>query len=427
MNRGSLPIPSQIYKDSGFPNLGYCEEPIEDESPASSMRERIRNWIGHANSPTPLGNMEVQRTSSKSNRPRLREDEVAPQSEIKLASFVESYFVPGHVKVKRLAGRVYYQAILKHVLLPEEVDRIFQSDGDKSKNKLKGVLDWPYLGDLRLQDCGPEHVERLISAAVTRGYSVQTVVHIRNVVSAIFSHAKKMMLYDHDNPAKKVMLPERPPKTPHRLTLSQANDVLMAMRYPEKEMSLIAMFTSMNVAEICGLQWKYVNLTGAPSNLDGEMIPPVTFAVRKRWYRGELDGATGARAKNYPIPYFLLPMLLKLSGREKHTGPNDFVLVSRTGTPINAINITARRLRAIGKELEMPWLTWHVFRRSHRALEDELGEQFKHHLAGMFHSDSARGIGDQERRSQLAQRERAAGNRDLEPRKRIADLAMETA
>jgi len=160
------------------------------------------------------------------------------------------------------------------VLPPEEVDRICHAGHEKSKARLKAIPDWPYLGDLRIEDCGPEHVQRLISAAHAQGYSAQTVMHIRNVVSTIFSYAKKLHHYDRDNPAKAAILPERPQSNPHLLTLTQAQEVLRAMRYPEKEMTLIAMLTRMNVAEICGLQWKHVNLTGASSIVNGEAIPP---------------------------------------------------------------------------------------------------------------------------------------------------------
>jgi hypothetical protein len=51
------------------------------------------------------------------------------------------------------------------------------------------------------------------------------------------------------------------------------------------------------------------------------------------------------------------------------------VLVSQAGTPINEHNITVRRLKPIGKDLQMPWLSWHVFRRTHTTLAHELGMQ----------------------------------------------------
>jgi hypothetical protein len=51
--------------------------------------------------------------------------------------------------------------------------------------------------------------------------------------------------------------------------------------------------------------------------------------------------------------------------------------VSRAGTPINETNIAARRLKPIGKALEMPWLSWQVFRRTHAALPCLLGMEFR--------------------------------------------------
>ena len=392
MDRMRRPLLQDIYQENGFWKI-HCLEAVANE-PNLVVNEqwRIELTIGPATGPDRLTKMEAQRVAWNDYLFKLRQNEGAAQSEMTIARFVESAFVPEHVKVKGLASRVYYQAILKYVLPPEEVDRIFHVSREKSKAKLKAIPDWPYLGDLRIEDCGPEHVQRLISAAHARGYSAQTVMHIRNVVSIIFSHAKKLQLYQHDNPAKTAILPERPHRDPHLLTLTQAEEVLRAMRYPEKEMTLIAMLTSMNVAEICGLQWKHVNLTGIWSNITGEAIPPITIAVRKRLYRGELDNVSTARARNHPIPELLLPILIRLSGRGRWTGPDDFVLVSRVGTPINAINITARRLRTIGSELQMPWLTWHVFRRGHFALEAELGAQFYFHLAGMFHSEAPRAI-----------------------------------
>src|SRR5437764_12397010 len=40
-------------------------------------------------------------------------------------SFVETKFIPEHVEHKTLAGRTHYQAMLKHLIPPEAVQRIF--------------------------------------------------------------------------------------------------------------------------------------------------------------------------------------------------------------------------------------------------------------------------------------------------------------
>ena len=91
------------------------------------------------------------------------------------------------------------------------------------------------------------------------------------------------------NPASQVAVPGMSRKEAHMLSLPQLKAVLELMRYPEREMTLLAIVTGMNVAEICGLQWIHVNLTGQPVDGTGEWIPPCTLAVRKQWYRGELN------------------------------------------------------------------------------------------------------------------------------------------
>jgi len=76
--------------------------------------------------------------------------------------------------------------MLKHVLFPEAVERVFRANPNPPRMKLKANPDWPYLNNVRLCDARPDHIHRLTTAAIERGYSSQTVTHIRNVVSAIF-------------------------------------------------------------------------------------------------------------------------------------------------------------------------------------------------------------------------------------------------
>jgi integrase len=304
------------------------------------------------------------------------------QSEMTVSGFVATMFVPEHVAAKGLSGQTHYHALLKHVLVPESVDRLFQTDADKAKTKLKALQDWPYMDQLRLCDVRPENVQQLIDAARAAGYSTQTVKHIRNVVSAIFSHATKKRLFTGENPASLVKLPEMTRKEAHTLTLAQAKQVLGVMQYPEREMTLITILTSMNVAEICGLQWKRVNLTDEWVNVEGETLPPRTISVRAQWYRHQLSSVKQkSRRRDLLIPEPLLPILQGLKQREEYTSPDDFVLVSRNGTPLNENNLVARRLKPIGRELEMPWLSWQVLHRTHTALAFELGMQLLDRMA----------------------------------------------
>src|SRR4051812_37283954 len=128
-------------------------------------------------------------------------------STVSTVEFIENRFIPNHVALKTQAGRSHYHAILKHVLRPETVDRLLLPYRRTSRSRLKSIPGWPYLDETRLCDIGPDHVRQLTSLAANHGYSPQTVKHIKNVVSAIISHAKKERLLSGDNPIAEVHLP----------------------------------------------------------------------------------------------------------------------------------------------------------------------------------------------------------------------------
>jgi len=306
---------------------------------------------------------------------QLQHSALTQRSAMTVAEFVERKFVPEHVALKEPSGRTHYQAMLRHVLMPEEVDRAFGIHSMKPGKKLKALPDWPYLSKVRLCDVRPEHVQDLTAAALGRGYATQTVAHLRNAVSAIFSHARREGCFMGDNPATSVKSPEVTHKQSRALTMAQVKDALAIMKYPEKEMMLMVVLTDLNVSEICGLQWKRVNLTDVDINADGELIPSKTIAVRKQWYRCELGDVKKSRIRNLPIPKQLLPVLFKIRDNSRFTGGDDFVFVSRAGTPVNETNIRTHILPSVARPLGIPSLSWRVILRTRKALVAEFETQ----------------------------------------------------
>ena len=381
MTRIRLQQSGDLYLQDGFWKLRWRQEAIDANGSVERHCQRA-TVIGPATGPEGVSREEAQRIAWENLMSRPTQEVQPQQSQMTIADFVENVFIPEHVSTKAASGRTHFRAMLKHVLKPEEVDRAFRVEARKSKTKLKVVPDWPYLGDFRLADTRAEDVQRLIAAAVARGYSAQTVKHIRNVVGAIFAHARKRRYFTGDNPAGQVTLPGMVRKEAHVLTPAQAKELLGAMNYPEKELALIAMLTRMNVAEICGLQWKWVNLTNESATTEGERIPPRTIAVRKHFYRGELVSLPKRNRKRFvSIPEPLLPILSALSQRLRYRGPDDFVLVSAVGTPVNEKDIAVRHLKPIGKKMQMPWLSWRVFSRTHTTLTYQFGTQSLDRLA----------------------------------------------
>src|SRR5215469_14557990 len=385
MDWGRLPYHVDLYREGGAWKFRVNENLFNVRGfKEHSWREPVH--VGPAIGPERLTRKQAQRAVWERlpfGQPALR---VAPAGGLTIADFVEKSFVPEHVAIKGLAGRTHYRAILKHVLTPEEVQRVFKLEVEKSRTRLKAIPDWPYLSHLELSHTHPEDIERLMLAAQSRGYSMQTVTHIRNVVSAIFSHARKANYFHGLNPASQVAVPGMSRKEAHMLSLPQLKAVLELMRYPEREMTLLVIVTGMNVAEICGLQWKHVNLAGSDLDVDGERLPVRTIAVRKQWYRGELNSVKIGRTRNVSIPELIFPVLTTLSHRARFTRPEDFVLVSEAGTPVNETNIASRRLKSVGHELGMSWLSWHVFRRTRKDYLHRFGPRFVERLVPVLNS-----------------------------------------
>jgi integrase len=297
-----------------------------------------------------------------------------------LADFVEHRFIPEYVAIKGSTGRSYFRTILNHVLAPERVARTFASASGKPNNKLESIPGWPYMDSRRLCEIDTEMIQHLTTTALAYGYSTQTATHIRNVIRAIFSHAKRTGCYAGANPATLVTVPAMIRREPHTLSLPQLKQVIEVMRYPEQEITLFELLTEMSLAEICGVQWKHLNLSNVGKFLEGEFVPPKTIAVRKQSCRGKFGDVMDARRRLVHIPDLLCSSLRDLRSSRRVAGPDDFVLASRNGTPVNAENIVARRLKFIGGSLEMPWLSWWVFHRTGINLRSEWGRRLPEEL-----------------------------------------------
>jgi integrase len=299
---------------------------------------------------------------------------VIEDSTMCLATFIERKFIPHHVRLKSETGCAHYQAILKHILRPETAGRIFAAYVRITRPRLKSVPDWPYLDDVRLCDLHPEHVRRLISAALAHGYSPQTIKHIRNVFGVIISHARREQMFNGGNLVSEVELPPMVRRESHDLTIVQAKTMLKLMRYPEREIALITITTGMSITEICALQWKHVNLECAAAGIDGETISPRSIIVRRQWSVAGVVDINPLRRRIIVPPHPLIDVLIKLRQRRHISDPNDFVIATHEGNPLPP-SVWRMRLKPIGWTLNMPWLSWQVVRRAHDALLSELRVQ----------------------------------------------------
>ena len=231
------------------------------------------------------------------------------------SSFVDTKFIPEHVQHKTLAGRTHYQAMLKHLIRPETVHRMF-NPRNVSNARLHSDPDWPYLDQVRLCDLKAEHVRRLVAAAFARNYSWQTVKHIKNVAFAIIAHAQQEGCFYGLNPVSQVKLPPKTHRPTPDLSINETRAILQLLPSPEKHVALFTLSTGMNIQEICNLQWKHVNLTESPRVLEEELIPPYSIAVRMQWNRTGLGSARQSRNRNIARPRSSLRGARRLGARK---------------------------------------------------------------------------------------------------------------
>lgn len=290
-----------------------------------------------------------------------------------LSEFVRLKFTPQYIETKRSASQAHFRSILKHLIPPTQSAREGKKHVGRIGHSVSSGREWPYVGSFPLRDIDERTVNYLTNFVLESGYSIQTATHIRNVIRAIFTHAINAHSYTGKNPATLVELPAMARKETHFLTLAQVRQLIPAMRYPERTIALLALLTDMNVAEICGLQWQYLNISPNGTLIEGEWIPPNNVAVRMQFYRGEFCAVTRGRRRSVPVPETLCSILRELKARRRFTSHDDFVVASRIGTPVHPENIAARRLKALGRAHDMPWLSWSAFRRLNRHLKSELG------------------------------------------------------
>ncbi len=331
-------------------------------------RVKVARKIAPSRGRDALTKKQAQRLFQESVLAKLDQATLYPQSLITVQDFVRTKFEPEVVWTLKPAGKKHYNYILKHVA---------QAIGPK-----------------RMRDVTGAEVQKVIRGKIDAGFSTQTAAHIKNAISAVFRHAKLTGYFVGENPASLFRIPAMARRPRIALSFEQAKRVLEALpgqdsgRYPAFEMAFLSIITSMNVAEMCGLRWKRVNLTDGFITVDGEVIPPRSVAVRENFYCGQYCSVkTGRRNRFVPLPASAVAIFSQLRRRPKFTGPGDPVFSNRNGRPVDEHNIREDVLAPVGEKFGIK-LSWHVFRRTYATLAEEIGMALSDRMAGMGHGSA---------------------------------------
>jgi integrase len=276
--------------------------------------------------------------------------------------FVKARFEPDVIRHLKLAGRKGYKYLLqRHVM--------------------------PVVGDCRLSEITFETVQDgIVQKMLDAGYAVQTARHVRQVMNAVFKHAVRTRQFAGTLPTFGIRFPEMKRKPRHALSVPQARAVIQAFKNPFRAMALVSMTTSMNLAEMCALRWKRLNLSAEPVLSEGEIIPAYSVAVRENFYQGEFGSPkTVNRKRCVALPQASAAALEGLRSTTRFSGPDDIVFATRNGTPHLASNLRYRVIKPVGESLGLPWLNWHCFRNTYATLGEQLGIALSDRQAQMGH------------------------------------------
>jgi integrase len=338
--------------------IAYREDALDQDGRIVRVRRNVP--IG---STKEYSKREAQRIADEDILNKINAQSQQPSSLLTVAQFIERRFKPDVVSKKKLAGRKHY-----HYILDSHVT--------------------PALGDRRLRDVTSDDVQRLMDLKFEKGLSTQTVRHISTAISVVFNHAKVKKAFQGELPTFGVVLPEMKRKEQRAMDFAEAEKLLSVLPVLLYALVLLAITTSMNIAEMLGLRWKRVNLTAEPKTTDGMNLPPFSLLVVENYYRGEF-GSTKRKARNriLPLGRKLVEALIQLSGTSQASDGNRLVFSDEKGDPLDERDVLWYQLKPAANKVGLDWISWHVFRYTHATLADQLDIPFTDRQAGMGHGD----------------------------------------
>ena len=187
-----------------------------------------------------------------------------------------------------------------------------------------------------MRDLTPEDVADLVRTKLEAGLSIQTVRHIKNVLSNVLRYAKEIGYFSGDLPTVFVRLPEMERARRGALSFRQVEQ-LMAELPKLADLLLFLAVTGVRIGEACGLRWRRLNLTAEFLSVDGSVIPPWSVEIRENWVLGEYTTVKKeASVRQLPLPRALCERLAALRDRTAWSGDEHPVFAGRTGRPLNA-------------------------------------------------------------------------------------------
>lgn len=326
----------------------FYRELKADENGSPKWRQTSR-VVGDAIGPRKMTKAEALEEGQSRFVQKANHVSAAPASTITFERFIEIRYRPDFMESGKLRPGTcqdYESLLRKHIL--------------------------PVIGHCQLRHINRAMVQALLTSKDASGLSAQRVVHIRNVISAVMRHARRMNYFVGELPTEDVIVATVKPKPRQPLTDIQI-EMLMAHLKDNRMKVAVMLMTRLGIraGEMAGLRWECVNLTDEPVWSNGEILGPRQIWLREQYQRNQWSELkTGRSNRRIPLPDDLVDMLAEWRTLAKFTAPRDTVFASRDGRPMDHHNVLARTLKPAAIKAGMPWVSWHNFRHTTASVAD---------------------------------------------------------
>ena len=170
--------------------------------------------------------------------------------------------------------------------------------GNHIKNHIR-----PAFGALAMCEITTRRIDGFLRSKTTLSWAAKT--DLKNLLSAIFTRARKWGWWQEINPAQDAYVGRKKAvREKVKLTVQQTAQLLAALKLDVRLICMAALFCGLRISEVLGLQWRDVDWDAG------------RFRIRRRFYRGDLDELKSTKARrDVPMGYLVDEL--------KRMGPGD--------------------------------------------------------------------------------------------------------
>ena len=258
-------------------------------------------------------------------------------AQVKMKEFLEQWLITAKSSIRLRTFEQYTQVVNQHLV--------------------------PVLGNLKLKDLRPDHIQTLYNSKLASGSSSRTVIIIHSVIHRALNHAVKLGLVGR-NPADAVSHPRMPHREMQTLTDNQVRElILVAKGTPLEAMYQLAVTTGLRQGELLGLRWSDLEWKTRKLKIQRQLqryketglvfVEPKTAAGRRVVTVGS---ATIQKLREH----FNGQQLLRQASSNRWKD-YDLIFPSSIGTPMENTNLL-KRFKADLKKAGLPDIRFHDLR-----------------------------------------------------------------